>query len=52
MGQYKFYINYNFTQFVVGIKYNKRESLAVFLIFFTFVIGLTKTAKGFGIEKG
>ncbi len=51
MGQYKFYINYSFTSFLVGIEYKIGLSFQIHLLFMTFGIGLTSGAKGFGFWK-
>lgn len=51
MGQYKYYIKYSFTRLMFGLEYDKRISFELHLLFFTFGIGLTHNASGFGIWK-
>jgi hypothetical protein len=51
MGQKKFYINYNWKSFLFGWNYEKGLCFEIKLTFFTFGIGLTDSAKGFGIWR-
>lgn len=51
MGQYKVFINYSFTKFLIGFDYQKNFSFCLHLLWFKFGIGLTKGAKGFGFWK-
>ena len=51
MGQYKFFINYNFTVISFGFTYEKNFAFCVYFLWFTFGIGLDPCAKGFGIWR-
>lgn len=51
MGQYKFFINYNFTSMLFGFTYEKQFAFCIYILFFKFGIGLSNGAKGFGIWK-
>lgn len=51
MGQYKFYIRYNWSSLLFGFTYNKRYEFEIHLLFFTFGKDFAKGAKGFGIYK-
>lgn len=49
MGQKKFYINYGFSRFGLGFCWDKGVSFEIYLLFFTFGVGLLNSAKGFGV---
>jgi len=51
MGQYKFFINYNFTVISLGFTYEKKFAFCIYLLWFKFGVGLHPSAKGFGIWR-
>lgn len=51
MGQEKLYINYNWKSFLFGWNYEKGLCFEIKLAFFTFGLGLTNSANGFGIWR-